>query len=357
MKSINKLLIIVLSVSNFFVIALVAGLFLSKDNPNAYYSMSASNELTEAVNKKCKKEIQDVADNKRREYVCTVKVQKREGKARYTVKIKAIIKNKNGNIEIAAEGKISDKNQATEAGFCSDCREVSRMFPLESTSVLKEFMDIASRLEYKAERNAIEAAKKHQEKATDRAAGLKQEKQCLGTWNELEEKLEKFSIDEQVDCKMSKVKKQVNMYEAENYYNKSGLKSDLWSIALSDDYLLTDNYLDSLKKTPLRNSLSVKHSVNFMKKYLFHRDSYEDGDFLDEEFTTLIGKLKGEATSLNVNGIFNTDIQFLQQAESGVTNASPLTLPTSTPGINTAPAAPNVSTPPNKKDLNYLYDL
>lgn len=355
----KKLIVAIIGFSNFVVLASIGGLYLQNNSQSYYfYSKAPDSTLENKIKRSCGEGIKDVNEGKRSQYICNVKLPKHQKGAAYHLSTKVTIKRvkqdsgttDKSKIVISAQGKISNQTgHATEANFCEDCKEIVELQDSGSQDIFKEFVDVANLIQSAAENQVANAADAHKNKMQLRARSKQKEERCLGTWLEQDEEFEEFDFEQRLDCKISKVNRHKNLYTAEKYYD-SEIKSDLWNVAMSDeDYLLPD-YLNTLKKSMLMQSLSVKTSTSLMGNYINWKDDYEDLGPTKKIMSDLENMIN-TAKTLNINNVSNPDERFLNKAyREKISDVFPSTTPNSLRSNNP------VSGLPNKQNLKELYE-
>jgi len=225
---------------------------------------------------------------------------------------------------------------ATEADFCSTCEETKTVDPANKDTVLLQVLDIVKKIDQKAASSVVNAQDKYRKKNLKKRRALQKQRRCKGKWDEESESFIEYEMEEILDCKISKIKKQ-DSFERELYYNNT-LKDELWELALSDDYdLLNASTLKDIRKF-FRNNLSVQNSTNTIHGYLNWRNQYE-GEELEGHTKHKLNQILSEAQTLSrIDSNLKTDYQYLTQKYWDISNSS---THTANPVTHSVPHQPN----------------
>jgi len=297
----KKILITVLSVSN--LIVLITVFHLHFDSKQSLYLFSQSEnieDLKTKVEKNCGRELKKLYDKERNWFRCTVRLNRKQKEAFYTLKTEVTVKRKaDGSISMVAQGRMMDKKRhATEADFCNNCKtDDLAENPQTSLEVIQQVTSMMENLYTTAEDSVNKARKKYNEKDREKRLAYFKEKKCLGEWDEEDESFKDFDSEEKLKCKIKLFNRISLPLDSEKYYHKE-LKKELWDIALSDDddYLLKDGLLKSFRN-PYKNSFSVRASAGLLNSYVsFWKDHFEVLD--EQEQEQFVRRITNEVQSL-----------------------------------------------------------
>ena len=281
MISLKKGVVILVSLSNFFVLAFLIKVYFSQKNEVKILASTASEERK--LNS-CKEEISELLKGKRSQYICSFKSSESQAGASFDLYTRIKVKNTTINgkkrLQLEAKGNLFNPTQhALEADFCDDC--VDRInLPSSSREnveeVMKQMLKLARELNKTAKEKVSEARRKHNtKKRKKRLAKIKKEL-CLGEWDDLTTAFIPFDDEEKLDCKLTQLS-HLNPLEREKYFNNT-LKPELWTLAQGEDTtfdFLTDN-LDKITKNPYHFSHHSRLSANLIKEYVQWRTVFPE---------------------------------------------------------------------------------
>lgn len=309
MSRIRKLIIGGLTVSNFFVLAFIFGVFFKGNDSQLYFSVSQTQiDSNKQKLHKCKKEIAKVIDGSRTEYRCRIHARKSHEGAGYTVESLVTVERNDdaGEIEVIIEKDVENPtHHATEATFCEG--ECSRRGFSETSSnasimeVIERIAKMAAVMETETEEAVKEAKLKSDTKELDermkRLEAIKKATKCLGEWNEEEKSFKDFTIEKQVDCEFRKLHSKTSVLEREKYYQET-LRGKLWELAMSEELSEEDNgfLTGELLKASVDPyySDSSRHSIQLLHMYLGWRENYDLLETLTER-QRFVGQIRNEA--------------------------------------------------------------
>ena len=236
------------------------------------------------ISRSCKKWIdQLVADDEPDEYTCTVRTKKSYEGAGYTVKSHLTIKRdeQGGKIKVELQGSLKNPTRhATEAEFCvEECDIDSKEMNTGANTmdIIGAIAEMTNSLENQVKEAVREAKVRYDEKKQEENMAKRKEKACLGKWNQTDRYFEEFSIEQQIDCKFTRLRAEKDPKKREWYYQHV-LKKDLWKLAVEGEDIdfLRGNLLSA--STDSYYSGSTKSSVDLLSLYL---DWKRDYAFLD----------------------------------------------------------------------------
>lgn len=259
--------------------------FLREESPQMQFSV----EMNKArISKKCKKWIDQLIETSEPdEYVCTVRARRSQEGASYTVKSQIVIKRekKNGIIKVEVKGSLKNPTRhATEAEFCSEgCDMGSADINKGSNTmeVISQIAELTNSLENQVKETVREAKVQYDEKRQEENMSRQKQRACLGKWHKKDRWFEEFSIEQQVDCKFTKLRSIKNP-ERRNLYYHQVLKRDLWKLAVDeeDNDFLREGLL-SATVDPSYSS-STRSSASLLSRYLEWKRDYALLDSLGE---------------------------------------------------------------------------
>ena len=304
MSRTRKLIIGGLTLSNFFVLAFIFGVFFQSDDSQLHFSVSqAQIDSNRQKLHKCKKGIGQVIDGSRTEYRCRIQVRKSYEGAGYTVEsLIEMERDDKGELHVALTKDVENPtHEALKARICEgECSKRGFSKP-SSNANLREIVEniakIAALMETETEEAVKEAKLESDTRELDermkRLEVEKKAKKCLGKWDEEEKFFEDFSIEEQVECKFKKLHSKTNLLEREKYYQEI-LRKEFWELAMSKD----DN--DFLREELLKASVnpyyshSTRSSIQLLSMYLGWRDNYDLLESLTER-QRFVSQIRNEA--------------------------------------------------------------
>ncbi len=317
--SIKKLLFGLMGLSNLAVLVLVFGVYFQNNyQTSRMYSLDGTvgtkeSDLKDKIKKQCGKELENVINGKRSEFICGITIKGREKGSSYVLKTKVTLKKgSNNNFIIEGLGSMNGKTRyATEADFCDSCKEKSEVASSDVDTVFGQIFDIAQTIDQKAASSVINAQEVYRKKDLLKRNAILKQRQCKGEWNESDEEFIEYDIEETLTCKISKLNTK-DFRQKEVYYNNH-LKKDFWNLALSDDHdLLDKSTLYKLQRNHFRHNLSVQNSTSALSRYLDWKSEYESGSTDDIEYKlNLIVKDLQNLSNIDKN--LSLDYQYLTQ--------------------------------------------
>ena len=316
--SLRKLLFGLISFSNLAVLSLVFGVYFQNNyQTSKMYSTTKEgigtkeSDIKNKIQKQCGKELQNVIEGKRLEFICGVSIKGNEKGSSYVLRTKVILKKSNDGFSIEGTGSMNSKTRyATEADFCDSCKEEVSVTSSDKDTVFEQIFDIAKTIDQKAASSVINAKEVYRQKDLEKRRALLKQKKCKGEWSEDQEEFVEYDSEEALDCKISRLDEK-DFFEKETYYNDT-LKEELWELALSDDYdLLDKSILGKLQRTHFNKNLSVQNSTGFIGRYVDWKNSYEDkGLSSDVEFE--LNSILKDLRSLNsIDKNLTSDYQYI----------------------------------------------
>lgn len=292
--------------------------FLKEESPQMHFSV----EMNKArISRKCKKWIdQLIENNEPDEYTCTVRTRRSHEGASYSVRSRIIIKREEagGQIKVELQGSLKDRTRhATEAEFCSEgCDIESRDMNTDSNTmdIIAEIADMTNSLENQVKEAVREAKVQYDQKKQEENMNKQKERSCLGKWHKRDGYFEDFSVEQQVDCKFTKLHS-IKDPERREWYYQSVLKRDLWKLAVDeeDSDFLRAGLLDA-SVDPYYSGYT-KSSIGLLSKYLDWKREYALLDSLAER-ERFGGQIRREAqhfTSRLNSKYSQDDISLLNQ--------------------------------------------
>ena len=359
----KKTAILLLGFSNLAVLGTVFHTYFeNQSQPFKLFSSSDDSEdLKKKIQTECKEEIQKLIEGDQQTYTCYIKLNRKQRGARYKLGTEInIIKKGGGGFKIKYNGRMTDRSRhATEAAFCNDCDDRSDEVQNNSLeAIMSAVIAKADEIYEQAETAVTQAERTHNEKDRKQRMAKLKERRCEGKWDQEEEEIVEFDVEERLNCKMDRMSSLDLPLEIEEFYHKD-FKRELWKTALSDEDYILEELLEGFNE-PYRYPFSVRASTGLMKSYLSWKEDFSLLDSVEQknQFVNSIQRDVQQMTSFMSKDQAQRDLFYLNQGfDNAFSRIQQLpTSPSSQPAIINSPSSTGINYNEIKKQVAPLYN-